>query len=281
MKVIKTKLGDIMEHFVWNIAPQLAQIGPFEIRYYGLLFACGFLVGYQIMQKIFIHEKRDPEDLSPLLTHLMLGTIIGARLGHCLFYEPAYYLSHPLQILMVWKGGLASHGGGIGVITSVFLYCKKHKDQPFLWLSDRIYIGLMFTGFCIRLGNFFNSEIVGLPSNVAWAVVFERIDNIPRHPAQLYESLAYLVGFFFIGLLYLKNKEKTPQGKLLGFGLIWTFTARFILEFFKENQVAFEQGMLLNMGQILSIPYIVLGILLFTGLLQSALDIPTLPEENR
>ena len=180
----------------------------FEIRYYGLLFACGFLVGYQIMQKIFIHEGRDPEDLSSLLTHLMLGTIIGARLGHCLFYEPAYYLSHPLQILMVWKGGLASHGGGIGVITAVFLYCRKHADQPFLWLSDRIYIGLMFTGFCIRLGNFFNSEIVGLPSNVSWAVVFERIDSIPRHPAQLYESIAYLVGFIFMCLLYMKQKKR-------------------------------------------------------------------------
>ena len=121
---------------------------------------------------------------------------------------------------MVWKGGLASHGGGIGVITAVFLYCRKHSDQPFLWLCDRIYIGLMFTGFCIRLGNFFNSEIVGLPSNASWAVIFERIDSIPRHPAQLYESAAYLVGFIFMCLLYLKNKEKTPQGKLLGFGLI-------------------------------------------------------------
>jgi prolipoprotein diacylglyceryltransferase len=138
----------------------------------------------------------------------------------------------------------------------------------------------MFSGFCIRLGNFFNSEIVGLPSNASWAVIFERIDSIPRHPAQLYESAAYLVGFAFMCLLYMKNKEKTPQGKILGFGLIWTFTARFLLEFFKENQVAFEQGMLLNMGQLLSIPYILLGVLLFTGVLQSALGIPKLPKEN-
>ena len=176
----------------------------------------------------------------------MLGTIIGARLGHCLFYEPAYYLTHPLQIFMVWKGGLASHGGGIGVITAVFLYCRKHKDQPFLWLSDRIYIGLMFTGFCIRLGNFFNSEIVGKPSTSSLAVIFERIDNIPRHPAQLYEAFAYLIGFFCMSAIYMRSKENTPQGKLLGFGLIWTFTARFILEFWKENQVALSKACFLT-----------------------------------
>jgi prolipoprotein diacylglyceryl transferase len=254
-----------MEHFVWNIDPELFRIGSFGPRYYGLLFATGFLVGYQIIKGIFLKEGRKEEDLSSLLFHIMLGTIIGARLGHCLFYEPAYYLTHPLEILKVWKGGLASHGGGIGVIIAVWLYKRQHNDQPYLWLADRLAIGIAFTGACIRLGNFFNSEIVGRPSELPWAIVFARIDSVPRHPAMLYEALCYLVLFFVLWLFYKKKGPDFVPGRILGMMLIGIFTARFFIEYVKENQVAFESGLLLNMGQMLSIPFIIAGILFYTG----------------
>lgn len=254
-----------MEHFVWNIDPEIFQLGAFAPRWYGLLFAAGFLVGYQLMQYVYRVEDKKEEDLSSLLLHVMLGTVIGARLGHCLFYEPEFYLRHPLEILFIWKGGLASHGGTVGVMFAVWLYCRKHPDQTYMWIADRIAAPIAFAAGCIRLGNFFNSEIIGKPSDVPWAIVFERIDNLPRHPAMLYEALSYFMLAFVLWMLYLRKKSDVRPGSLIGLMFIWIFTARFFIEFVKENQVEFESGMALNMGQLLSIPFVILGIVLATG----------------
>jgi prolipoprotein diacylglyceryl transferase len=196
---------------------------------------------------------------------MMLGTIIGARLGHCLFYEPEYYLSHPLEILFIWKGGLASHGGSIGVLIAVWLYKRKHPDQGYIWLADRLSIAVAFTAACIRIGNFFNSEILGKPSDLPWAIVFKYAgETVPRHPAMLYEALSYLILTGLLLILY-KVKEGKKRGQMIGLMLFWIFTSRFFIEFYKENQVAFENELPLNMGQILSIPFIILGLLAFSG----------------
>lgn len=256
-----------MHHLVWDFSPEIFNFGGFAPRYYGLMFALGFMVGYAITAKIFRMEGRNEEDLSSLLFHLMVGTIVGARLGHCLFYEPEYYLSHPLEILFVWKGGLASHGGTIGVLFTTWLYKRKHPDQSYIWLADRLAIGTAFTAACIRIGNFFNSEILGKPSDVPWAIIFynNNGETIPRHPAMLYEALAYLVLFAVMMLMYFVWNSQKVKGRLLGIMLIWIFTARFFIEFVKENQVSFENSMPLNMGQLLSIPFVIIGVLLFTG----------------
>lgn len=254
-----------MEHFVWDTSPEIFRLGPFALRYYGLLFAGGFVFGYYLMRKIFLAEGKSEDDLSSLLFYLMIGTIIGARLGHCLFYEPGYYLRNPLEILKVWQGGLASHGGSIGVMLAAWLYTRKVGDQAYLWLADRLAIAVAFAAGCIRLGNFFNSEILGRPAEVPWAIVFARIDHVPRHPAMLYESLSYFVLF---GILYAMYKFMGPgiaQGRILGTMMIWIFTSRILIEFFKEDQVPFEAGMALNMGQLLSIPFVALGFLLLSG----------------
>lgn len=245
---------------VWNVSPTIMELGPFSLRWYGLLFALGFIIGFQIMTRFFELEKRDKNDLNDLLWYMILGTVIGARLGHCFFYEPEYYLSNPLQIIMIWKGGLASHGAAVGILISLYMYSKKKKDQPFIWVMDRVVIVTALGGSLIRLGNFFNSEIIGKPTDVDWAVVFSRVDNIPRHPAQLYESMAYLIIFVILMTIYFKYREKTKQGFFFGLFLILVFGFRFFVENFKENQSAFEQGMSLNMGQILSIPAVLAGL---------------------
>lgn len=255
-----------MQHLIWDISPELFKIGAFAPRYYGLMFAIGFMVAYAITQKIFLRENRNEEDLSSLLFHLMVGTIVGARVGHCLFYEPDYYLANPIEILYVWRGGLASHGGTIGVLFALWLYKRKHPDQGYIWLADRLAIGTAFTSTCIRTGNFFNSEILGKPSDVPWAIIFAANgDMIPRHPAMLYEAAAYLILFFILYALYWKTNAAQVKGRLIGIMLAWIFAARFFIEFVKENQVPFENDMTLNMGQLLSIPFVIIGLLLASG----------------
>ena len=257
-----------MTHLTWDIDPEIFQLGDFGPRYYGLMFALAFLVSYQIMVGIYRREGRAEEDLSSLLFHFMLGTIIGARVGHCLFYEPAYYLKHPLEILFIWKGGLASHGGTIGVLIAVWLFCRKHPDQPLGWIADRVAAPIGFGTACIRIGNFFNSEIIGKPTELPWGIIFKRaqgLSQIPRHPAMLYEALSYLLMFAFLTWRYRKAGDRLQPGSQIGILFIWIFGSRFFIEFFKENQVGFEEGMALNMGQLLSIPFVLLGIFLTTG----------------
>ena len=254
---------------IWDINPEAFRIGSVPMRYYGILFALGMLVAYLIEKKIFIKEKVSLEKLDSLLMYMLIGTLLGARLGHCLFYDFAYYKDHLLEVFIPFQKiqgqykfvgfmGLASHGGAIGILGSIALYCKRYKINVF-WLLDRLSIAMPFTAGFIRLGNLMNSEIYGKPTNGNWGVVFTLDDQIPRHPTQLYEALSYLLIGILLWVCY-KNKLALTKGLLFGLFLFLMFTTRFMLEFYKENQVDFEQGMLLNMGQILSIPFMVVGV---------------------
>lgn len=247
--------------FHWNVSPEIFEIGPVRLRWYGLMFLLGFTLGYRYMVKICKWEGFSIEKLDSLLVHLVLGTTIGARLGHCLFYDPAHYLSNPLEILKIWEGGLASHGGGTGVIIALWIFARKNPEFTWWWLLDRIAVFTVMTGAFIRLGNLMNSEILGKPTDGTWGVIFDRVDQIPRHPAMVYESICYAIIFViaYYGI-YLKKKGETPKGLLFGFVIAAIMACRFVIEYFKENQSEFEHGMIINMGQILSIPFIVAGI---------------------
>ncbi|SMO64721.1 Prolipoprotein diacylglyceryl transferase [Flavobacterium nitrogenifigens] len=257
----------------WNVDPVIFWItDSFPLKYYGALFACGLLLGFYIVRNIYKKENLSLDNLDTLLIYVIVGTVLGARLGHCFFYEPEYFLKHPIEILLpiqkikgvyqfVGYQGLASHGGSIGVLTAMILYCRKYKVQ-FLGLLDKMAVAVPVTGTFIRLGNFMNSEIYGKPTNGNWGVVFERDDLIPRHPTQLYEAFAYLLIFGILFYMYKSEKIRSAQGLIFGTFLTLLFTARFIIEFFKENQEAFENSMLINMGQILSVPFILIGLAL-------------------
>jgi phosphatidylglycerol:prolipoprotein diacylglycerol transferase len=257
----------------WNLDPVIVMItDSFPLKYYGALFASGLLLGYYIVRNIYKKEKLPLDNLDSLLVYVIVGTILGARLGHCIFYEPDYFFKHPIEILLpiqkiggVYKfvgfQGLASHGGTIGVLIAIILYCKKFKVN-FLWLLDRMAIGVPITAAFIRLGNFMNSEIYGKPTNGNWGVVFQRDDLIPRHPTQLYEAFSYLLIFALLFWMYKSERIRKTSGLLFGTFLALLFLARFLIEFFKENQESFENNMLINMGQILSIPFILIGLTL-------------------
>ncbi|GAB3504703.1 prolipoprotein diacylglyceryl transferase [Emticicia fontis] len=260
----------------WNVNPIIAKLGGFELRWYGLLFASGFLIGFQIMSHIFKKEHKPEKDLDALLFVMIIATVIGARFGHYFFYEFDSFKQNPgkflIDMIVPPYNGLASHGATIGILTALFLYGRRHKDQPFLWITDRVVITVAMGGAFIRLGNLMNHEILGKPSNVPWAFRFNTFGTNPdgsmkmipeaftRHPAQLYESLSCFILCALLFYLWNRTKEKTPHGLLLGIFLIWVFTLRFFYEYLKENQEAFEDSMFLNMGQILSIPAILLGI---------------------
>lgn len=253
----------------WNIDPEIFQIGGFALRYYTLCFMLAFFLSYIILLSIFKQEGKSQELLDKLTIYVFVGTVLGARIGHCLFYEFDYYKDNLLEMILpirqvngtlTFTGyqGLASHGGAIGIMTALFLFCRKYRIS-FLWVADRIVIVTALAGCLIRTGNFFNSEIIGLPFSGPWAVIFAKIDQLPRHPAQLYEAVGYLIIYFVLRSLYNKGFHKNP-GYLFGLFMIAVFGLRFLMEFFKENQEAFEQSMFLNMGQLLSIPFMLLGI---------------------
>jgi len=249
-------------YFHWDIDPELFSLGPIRIRWYGLAFASSFIFGFLLMRRIFRLEGRPVKNLDKLLVYVLIGTILGARLAHCFFYNPFYFWGNPIEILKVWKGGLASHGGGLGVLIAIFLYSRNKPQEPYLWLLDRIAIAGGLVGFFIRIGNLFNSEIIGTPTTLPWAFIFEKVDNIPRHPVQLYESITY--GFIFIVLLtiYKKQRHKVKQGFLTGLFLLLGFTARFFLEFVKARQASYSSKLPLSVGQLLSIPFLLAGIVL-------------------
>lgn len=265
----------------WNISEEIFKIGSFGIRYYSLCWLLAFVVSYILMLKVFKSVGKTQEDLDKLTIYIFLGTFIGARLGHCFFYEwSEYYKYHFLEIFIPFREtsngweftgfqGLASHGAAIGIITSLYFYAKKTKTD-FLWIADRLVLVVPIAGALIRIGNFFNSEIIGKPteSDVPWAVVFEKanlqpheLNLLPRHPAQLYEALGYIILFIILWTIYEKNK-KPKSGLLFGIFLVCLFTIRFFIEFYKENQVDFENGLVFNMGQLLSIPFILIGLFL-------------------
>ncbi|PKP18871.1 MAG: prolipoprotein diacylglyceryl transferase [Bacteroidetes bacterium HGW-Bacteroidetes-21] len=305
----------------WAADPELFEIFGLSIRWYGLLFALGFVFGYLIIKRIFERENVPLKVLDSLTMYMVIGTVVGARLGHCFFYEPQYYLNHPFQILNLRQGGLASHGSAIGILVSLYLFSRKHK-KSFLWTVDRIVIVVALAGALIRTGNFMNSEIVGSFSNSPVAVMFENTpawshqgvqrisdynslspekkgiteeflkknkailpenlgfyslsiylnlsedlkkiylkkQNIPRYPSQLFEAIACLLIFGLLFFLYFKRKGGERPGYLLGLFLILIFGFRFFVEFIKDAQVDFEMSMALNMGQILSIPFVLTGI---------------------
>jgi len=243
----------------WNVNPEIFRIGSFAIRWYGLLFASSFLFGYIIMNRIFRNENLAEGLLDRLTVYMAVGVIVGARLGHCLFYEPGYYLSHPLEILKIWHGGLASHGAAIGILIALWLFVRKEK-KDYTWIIDRIAIVVALSGFFIRMGNLMNSEIYGIETNLPWGFVFLRNgETVPKHPTQIYEALAYLLIFILLFSIYWRKKGEHIQGLLISLTLILVFTARFFIEFVKEPQVAFENKMALDMGQMLSIPFIAAG----------------------
>ena len=251
----------------WNIDPAILHIGGFELRWYSLLFVSGFILGWYIMKSFFVREKISTDLLDPMLYMLLICTIVGARLGHCLFYQPDYYLGSWkgfLEIFMPWKGGLASHGGTLALLLGIWWYARKYgpkNDFDFVWVLDHLVIPVSFAACFIRLGNLFNSEIYGGPTNLPWGFVFERNgETVPCHPTQLYEAGTYLLLGCVLMWLYWKKLDKVYRGTFVGIFLTVCFGARFLIEFIKNDQVEFEASMALNMGQLLSIPFVLLGI---------------------
>lgn len=248
-----------MDYFIWNVSPVLLDLGPLQLRWYGVLFVGSFFIGLMISKWIFQREGRNPETLETLLVYALAGTVIGARLMHCLAYEPHYYLSNPLEILMVWKGGLASHGGMLGVIIAFWIFSKRYKES-FFWLISRMTIPGLVIAASVRFGNFFNSEILGKQTDVAWAIIFERVDMLPRHPVQLYEAFSYLAIFAIFILLYKKLHPTLVTRLFPGLFLTLMFTVRFLLEYTKTKQAAYSWEIPLSTGQMLSLPFILIGI---------------------
>jgi phosphatidylglycerol---prolipoprotein diacylglyceryl transferase len=245
----------------WNVDPEIFSIGPLSIRWYGLMFAISFILGYNMVERQFKHEKENLKWLDTLLMYIVIGTIVGARLGHVFFYAWDYYSQNPAEILMVWKGGLASHGGVVAIFLMLWYFSYKYTKRNVFWIIDRVVIPTALAAMFIRLGNLMNSEIYGIQTSLPWGFIFERNgETEAKHPTQIYEALAYLVTFIMLNRLYWKTDIKSRIGTISGIFFIMIFAARFFIEFIKEDQEAFEAGMALNMGQWLSIPFVLLGI---------------------
>lgn len=258
-------VSDLLAAITWNVDPELVSIGPLTIRWYGLLFALGFILGYEVAKKMFQRDNIPLEWLDKAMVYVFIGTLLGARLGHVFFYDWAYYSQHLDEIIMIWKGGLASHGAAIGIIISLYVFSRKVSKKSVLWILDRTVVPVALAGAFIRTGNLMNSEIYGRPTDVAWAFDFVRIPDIagtPVHPTQIYEALAYLAIFFVLHRLFYKTDAGKKQGFLLGMFFILVFGFRFLVEFVKADQVAFEANIPLNMGQWLSIPLVAVGVFL-------------------
>lgn len=251
----------ILEAITWNANPEIFHIGGFGVRWYGLFFALSFYVGYIIMERIFKKEGVATSLLDSLATYMIIATVIGARLGHVLFYQPGYYLSNPIEILKIWEGGLASHGAALGIIFALWLFSRKY-NKSFFWTIDRIVIVVALAGFFIRMGNLMNSEIYGTTTNLPWGFIFvhDRMgDGLPHHPTQIYEGLSYLAIFGYLLWHYIKKNGKPVEGYLFSMFLILVFGLRFFVEFIKLVQVEAESKYYLDLGQILSIPLILAG----------------------
>ena len=269
----------ILDFITWNVDPVALTLGPLSVRWYGLLWALGIWLAYWIQIKLYKHEHLPDDWTDKLFMYMVIGVIVGARLGHCLFYEwhllpePVKflgitfkygnpYLAKPWQLLYIWQGGLASHGGAIGLLTAGYFLNKQFK-KGFIWIFDRLVIGVCVCGACIRLGNLMNSEIYGDYTTMPWGFIFARNgETQPCHPTQIYEMLYCLITFIVIWWMYWKKEAYKRTGLIFGVFLLGIFGTRFLLEFIKFNQEAFEENMLLNMGQILSLPFILWGIYL-------------------
>jgi prolipoprotein diacylglyceryl transferase len=285
----------LLNYITWNVDPVLFHLGPLQIRWYGLMWALGFLLGYYVMRRIYRREKMTEDSMYSLLMYMLISTIIGARIGHCLFYQPEDYLSHPLDILKVWEGGLASHGGAIGILIGLWLYVRNYNKSPkkkdekqsitYIWMMDRIVVAVCLVGALIRVGNVMNHEIYGTPTSLPWGFVFLRgteqfcgtFDNytqctswanccppsewLPCHPTGLYEAFFCLVAMGILLWMYYKRDlgHKQP-GLMFGTFLVIIFGSRIGIEFLKNVQVDFERNMTFDMGQWLSVPFVLVGI---------------------
>ncbi|WP_315286841.1 prolipoprotein diacylglyceryl transferase [Tannerella forsythia] len=261
----------MLSDITWTADPAIFTIGSKEIRWYSLMFIIGFGIGYKIVERMWRRESINPKWIDPLLYYTLIGTVVGARLGHCLFYDPGYYLSHPIEILKVWEGGLASHGGVLGIIVAIYFYSKYVSRQSMLWTFDKLVVPTGLVAALIRIGNLMNHEVYGHPTDLPWGFRFienlhawrqgaEPIFSAPSHPTQIYEAVCYLLTFVLCMWLYFKKDAWKKEGLIFGIFMICIFTARFFIEFLKNNQEDFEAAMPINMGQCLSIPFIVTGI---------------------
>lgn len=261
----------MLASIVWNIDPIVFSLGPLHIHWYGIMWAMGFIIGYEFIRREYRHEKLPENWADKVFVYMAVGTIIGARLGHCLFYgwiettqgfvNP--YLQNPSSLFLVWEGGLSSHGGACGILVAMALYNHFVSKKGFIWIFDRLAIPVAICGACIRFGNLMNSEIYGAPTQLPWGFIFIRDgQTIPCHPTQIYEMAYCLVTFGVCSYLYWKKQAYERRGLIFGTFLTIVFGTRFLLEFIKNNQEAFEQDMVLNMGQILSIPFFFWGIYL-------------------
>lgn len=280
----------------WNVDPTLFTILGREIRWYGLLWVIGLIVAVYIVQKIFKREDLPEKWFDSLFVYMIVGIIVGARLGHCLFYEPGYYLANPIEILKVWEGGLASHGGVIGIIVAVWLYSRKITKLSMLWTFDRVMVPTGFTSAMIRIGNLMNHEIYGGPTDKPWG--FRFIDNLypwmhgaepiytdPSHPTQIYEALAYLIVFGITMYLYFYTSAKDRKGLITGVGILIIFLFRLFVEFVKNVQVEGEYSMIektgLNLGQWLSIPFVIWGLWLIINAMRKPAVVADTPKQSQ
>ena len=261
----------MLSFITWSADPAIFTIGSREIRWYGLAFALGFIIGYKIVEIMWKKEKLPIDWLDKLLFYTIMGTVVGARLGHCLFYDPGYYLANPFEMLKIWEGGLASHGGVLGIIVATWIYSKKVSHKSMLWAFDKLVVPTGLVSCFIRLGNLMNHEIYGHATSVPWAFRFitnlfywergaEPIYTSPSHPTQIYEAIFYLITFAVCMWLYWKKDAQKREGLIFGIFLIGIFFSRFLVEFMKNSQKTFEDGMLFNMGQLLSVPFVVAGV---------------------
>jgi phosphatidylglycerol---prolipoprotein diacylglyceryl transferase len=248
---------------IWDVNPEIFQIGPLSIRWYGLCWVFAFASSIYITKKLFKKDGVNPDLVDTAFMYVFIGTVVGARLGHVFFYGWSYYSQNLLDIFKIWEGGLASHGAAVGIIISIWLFSKYSLKKPFIWMIDRVVIPVAISGAFIRFGNLMNHEIYGQPTDLSWGFVFSLIgDGIPRHPSQLYESLMCIVILAILLHMFYKTEAKNKPGLIFGTFMVLLFIFRFFVEFLKENQEAFENEMALNMGQILSIPFVLVGLVL-------------------
>lgn len=260
----------------WNPDVVALHLGSFAVRWYSVCWCIGLMSVYLLEHKLFKEQHIPEEKFDPLFLYCFLGILIGARLGHCLFYEPEYFIPHPLEMILPMRRdalgdwhftgyeGLASHGGTIGLITALYLYVRKTKLN-LMHVLDNIAIVTPICACAIRIGNLMNSEIIGKQTDLPWAFIFERVDMVPRHPGQLYEAICYAI-FFFVGWYFYRTRpQKVGSGFFFGLCLTLIFTSRIFIEYTKENQVDFESGMIFNMGQLLSVPFVIVGLYCMLG----------------
>lgn len=259
-------MSHLLLAITWDPSPVIVEIGPFSLRWYGLLFALGFLLGLFIVRRMFRAENAPEAWLDKAFMYMVIGTVLGARLGHVFFYEWDYYSQHLGEIPMVWKGGLASHGGAIGIILALWIFSRRVSKKPILWILDKVVVPTALAGAFIRTGNLMNSEIVGKPSDDPWAFHFlraaEGLNDVPRHPVQLYEALSYLLSFGILYYVYWQTDKRHKPGYIFGLFLVLIFGFRIWMEVYKHELGGLEEavGRALTTGQLLSIPFVLIGL---------------------